>query len=410
MKISKILPLLGLIGATLAAPASAWAQAPTVPSNPNQPGVTTGAVQIDLPPPPRIRPGEPITLLVYPLQRLDAGEGTAQGGESAVLAAARDAEELRDFATAAVKAGFLSTPAYSLVSYHRRSPLVRRALSTQLISGDDLETLDGSAPSIDLAKARTVAQRLQLQTILVGSYEVTPNPERRTAAATLQAQIVDSVTGATLRSAAVTGAASGNDTVTMHQIERAAIQDAVTKLLPSLGIELVAAPTDPAPPQARSRRATPAQKASAAAAKAARESAKAMEAARKAARTAGGQSSNSPAAAPRTGATAAAAARPAGAAAPASPGAAAASGTVKVELDAQPAEAPAATPSGRNFLVNPSRDSARGVSDPATGAPVPYGYAMQNMKESAVERDRSSLRVPPWVGLASFLIGVSFLL
>lgn len=391
----------------------AAAQAPTVPGNPGQPGGSTAA-RVELPPPPAIRPGEPITLLVFPLQAVAADEAPAAPpagvGAQADVSRKRAAAEVQDFATAAVKAGFLATPAYSVVSFHSRSPLIQRYRAAQLLSDDDLAGLDG-ASAINLDRARLLAQRLQIQAVLTGGYDITSNPRNRTAEVGLQAQIVDSVTGQTLRAAAVSGAASGAEGVPQILVERRAIEDAASKLLPNLGIALVAAPAAASVPAARGRRSGSADKAAAAAAKAAREAAKTMEAARKAAAAGDQRSSNQPVETPgRAAAAPGSVTASGGKSRPAGTGSTASSSTTTRQLDAQPAAAPAPSNQGSLFLNDPRGGSARATADAATGAPVPYGYAMQDMKQTPLERKRSNLRVPPWLGLAGFLTGISFLL
>ncbi|MGV3724415.1 MAG: hypothetical protein ACO1SX_26275, partial [Actinomycetota bacterium] len=45
----------------------------------------------------------------------------------------------------------------------------------------------------------------------------------------------------------------------------------------------------------------------------------------------------------------------------------------------------------------------------SAGQPVPYGYALGENTSALPQRDRKGLRVPPWLGVAGFLYGLSFL-
>ena len=41
---------------------------------------------------------------------------------------------------------------------------------------------------------------------------------------------------------------------------------------------------------------------------------------------------------------------------------------------------------------------------------MPYGYALGDVKTVLPPRSRSGFKVPPWLGVAGFLAGISFLL
>ncbi|HEU4752651.1 MAG TPA: hypothetical protein VFU47_06035, partial [Armatimonadota bacterium] len=257
--------LLGLSGAALFLPVAVHAQArpaprPAAPApGPAAPAPRTGVgPQGSFNPPPPIRPGMPVSVLVFPFGY--AGEeaappaaaapqpapGTPAGAEASQLTPAQ--QETAAYLTAAVKAGFLSTPAYSVVTYHPLSSLVQRALKDEILRPADTAGLvSGATGSVDPAKARQVAYRLGLQTILVGSLDLKEDPKTNTAEVTAEAQLIDSTTGTVLRSAAVSGAATGAEGVPPVAVRERAAQEAAQKILPAMGIELVT-PAPPAPP------------------------------------------------------------------------------------------------------------------------------------------------------------------
>jgi hypothetical protein len=396
-------------------------------------------------PPPPIRPGAPISVLVFPFSY--AGEPAmapagAPAGTPDPVAQIR--QDTAASVTAAVKAGFLSTPAYSVITYHpTQSSLIQRARRDEILTAADVAGVTAAdTGAVDPAKARNLAYKLGLQSVLIGTFDMTTDPMANTVEITTNAELIDSTTGQRLRTAAVSGAAQGAEGVPPVVVRERAAQEAAQKLFPAMGIELVTPPPPPPPAEksrSRSRRSPrrapakkddsareqekaqrearaseeaarkaedkarreaqataregeerareEARKAAEAAAKAEREQARAAEKARRdAERQAARQSKAAPRPAP---ASQVASAQPA----PAQPTPAQPATVQPEAAAAQPAAAP---------------NTVKGVADPS-GNPVPYGYAVDARKDIP-ERDRRNLRVPAWLGVAAFLAGISFLL
>lgn len=434
--------LAAFAGAALAVPCAGPVQAQAggaqPPATPPSPGSPSATQQGTFNAPPPMRPGEPVSVLVFPFgfdepAAAPAAEPPAEGAPAAQPKLSQAQQDLVTYITAAVKAGFLSTPAYSVVSYtygpdyQPTSSLVRRARDGDVLRAEHVADLVNRASgAVDTDKAKTIAYRLGLQTFLTGTIDVKTDAKTNTVEVTVQSQLVDSTTGQTLRSAAVSGAAAGAEGVPLIAIQERAALDAAQKSLPALGIELVI-PQPPAPASTKSRsrsrtapRAAPkserrssaddgAERSARDEQRRARQEAEAAEASRReqarAAEKVRREEERAAEKARKDADKKSRAARSADARAkapreenPETPR------TAAVE-DSQPATpAPAA--------VQPATaappGSVKGTANEA-GMPVPYGWAMSE-KRSLTPRNRSSLRVPPWLGVAGFLAGISFLL
>ncbi len=403
-------------------------------------------------PPPPIRAGQPISVLVFPFGLAGGMEAAAPPpGEAAPVApgeavepGAADAasgsqltpeqQELVNQLTAAVKAGFLSTPAYSVATYHPQSSLVLRARKDEILRPEHLEGLVSPTGAVDAERARAIAYRLGMQTILVGTVDVQAEPMANAVELTVDAQLLDSTTGKALKTAAVGGSAKGVEGVPMTAVQERAAMEAAQRMLPALGIQLVLPKSGNAQQNERSNASAgkPTQERRAAARAAAKAEREAAEKARAAARTAERERKKQEAAAEKARKESEKKARqkPTSARREEPEPAVVASAPEKPKLLAQntpaPAQpvpapaaptapatgtAPAAPEEGPTVMpMGTGTGTVQGVADPQ-GRPVPYGYATNDRQESALpRRQRSGLRVPPWLGLVGFLAGVGFLL
>jgi hypothetical protein len=381
----------------------------------------------------------------------------AEGAASpSVLAApvsklTQDQQELLNYATAAVKAGFLSSPLYAVVTYHPQSSLVQRAVNQEVLRKEQLlNVISTTTGATNMDRARLITEHLSMQTMLVGTVDVKSDVKANSTEVTLQAQLVHSVTGEVLRTAAAAGAAQGAEGVPMLMVEQRAALDAAQKILPAMGIELVRLPAPPAetapagkgkavkgsktkkvpapvpspantpappaggtPPAAPAipsdrapgtdERDAPAAAAPAVPAVSAKVNREAEKQAREAARLARRQAEVDRKAAEKAAEEARKAER-----------AAAKTRTAKatnVMADQQPETAPEGqvAPAARS-TAGVTVPSAQGTSSFETGLPVPYGYAVGESKEIVAPRTKNGLKVPAWLGVAGFLTGIMFLL
>ena len=384
---------------------------------PSAPGTRPGqggAFQVPLP----IRPGQPVSVLVFPFgfppaepaaETPPAAEGEAPVAPPADAAPAGLTTAQREVAaqlTAAVKAGFLSTPAYAVATYHSQSSLVQRAKSDEILTTPQLANLIAPATgAIDLDKARNVAYRLSMQTFLIGTIELKTDAKANSAEITLQTQLIDSSTGEVLRSAAVAGAAAGAEGVPATIVRERAALDAAMKLLPAMGIELVVAAATPAAAPAAGKGSKPKAVKPAKAPKPKKAEKKKEEKTqeRRAPESDGGKTASSTTRREKSEA-----------------GSNSRRGNRKDELTAsaapevlaQAAPAAPATPPpavADPELTTPITASVKGTAN-VSGQPVPYGYALGDVKTVLPPRSRSGFKVPPWLGVAGFLAGISFLL
>lgn len=425
----------GVAGAVLVTPGVGRAQGVFGQPSTAQPGAASpggGAVQAQgsFKAPPAIRPGQAISVLVFPFGYLGA-EGEAPAADAAAPAVAppdggadpasgggltQAQSHLAAYLTASVKAGFLASPYFSVASFHPTSALVQRAQKDDVVKPEHLADLIAPATgSPDLNKARTLTYRLGMQALLAGSVDVKSDAKANTAEVTLETQLIDSTTGEVIRSAAVSGAAAGAEGVPLSLVEERAALDAAQKVLPAMGIELVAL-QGAAPDAPKTRAVKRGVKKSDADKKAASEAKKAADAAKKAeaaAQRAQKDAAEKAARAAREQEREAAKAQKEAAKKPKTEKASAA--PIKVQQDdaAQAPAAPAAPAGGPATVPAVAPAASVTTSVPATanaaGQPVPYGYAIGESSSALPQRDRKGLRVPPWLGVAGFLYGLSFL-
>lgn len=371
--------------------------------------------------PAQIRPGQAISVLVFPFGFLGAEAGAAaapaagappadNGAAPATGGLTQEQQHVASYLTAAVKAGFLSSPFYSVASYHPNSSLIQRAQKDEILRPEHVQNLLTPATGgPDLERARTVTYRLGMQGMLVGTIDLKTDAKANTSEVTLETQLINSTTGEVIRSAAVSGAAAGAAGVPVEVVEERAAQDAAMKVLPALGIQLVALPSDGAAP---AKGASKAQKSTGSsdkdAKKAAADAKKAEEAAKrqakedseKAERVARDQAK----AAEKAKRDAAKKSKPEKSAAASVPAVA-----PKIQQDAPAAPAPAGTPAPAEVAPEGVVSNTVPGTSNSAGQPVPYGYALGDTRGALPQRDRGGLKVPAWMGVAAFLYGLTFL-
>jgi len=310
-------------------------------------------------PPPPIVPGRPLTVLVFP-----AGYAELAGADAtatAVEATGPSIEQRRqaEMFLNNIKWGLGSSGRYYLYSYSDQASMVQRARRDGIIGDNQTRGLiDPTNGLVEANQAREVSQRLGLQTVLIATIEeLQLNDAEHRANATVSARLITSVSGETLYSAAVTGSGVGGEGVPMSLVAEAAMRDAAVRLLPELGVQLLpaAAPAE----QGRGGRQQP-------------------------------RSEETP--------SRSVAAPPAADPGLPPPAASSASPTPAGDEGAPPRTGP--------VQIQNSGDYARLQQPPLAGNA--YGSA-----DSAAPRRqgrRSGLRVPPWLGVAGFLTGLSFVL
>lgn len=399
----------GLTGALLLVPGLAQAQTPGVdtPVAPTPGGGRSAGPAGSFQPPAPIRPGAPISVLVFPFglpedAASDMAPPPAEPGAAAEPPAGLSSaqQDALGYLTAQVKAGLLSSPYYTVATYHPQSSLIQRGRRDDILRPEHVTDLISPATgAVNADKARTVAHRLGMQAVMLGTVETKEDPKTNTVELTLETQIVDSTTGQVLRSAAVTGAAAGAEGVPIIAVRERAAQDAAQKALPALGIQLVPLPTTEAP--AKNGKKTEAQK------KAERDARKAERLEKEQAAKAEKERKRQEEKARREAEKAQRARRDAeqrGAASRVAGTRVASNGTVRL-AQAQPATPPAAE--APETVTAPN--TVPGYTN-ATGQPVPYGYAIGEATEAVPEERKNKLRIPSWLGLAGFLTALSILL
>jgi hypothetical protein len=410
-----------------------------VPTAPGGSSGITAAPAGSYTPPPPIRPGHPISVLVFPFgfAGADAEAGTGAtgagapgdmagaGGEApAMPAPGLTAEQIlvAGHLTASVKAGLLASPFFAVATYHPQSALVQRARKDDILRPEQLTDVISATGAVNLDKAKVIAHRLSLQTLLVGTIELKEDAKANSVEVTLETQLINSTTGQVLRAAAVSGAAAGAEGVPMETVEERAAIDAAMKALPALGVQLTPLPgageaKQPEPKPGgkgapRGKMTAEERKAAREAKKAAEEAKKQAEAERRAAEKArkeaerkareeknrnpdGGGARIEPLRTPVAGAT------PPPAVAPRSPRAAA--------VGRRPGDqADQGQPGAGEMPPPPAPGSVPAYTNQA-GQPVPYGYALGEAPTALPARKKGGLRVPPWLGVAGFMAGLSFL-
>ncbi len=406
-------------GMTIGLACHAVAQGATTPGSGGSAATTPGGAQrtstvaSNYEAPPPIRAGQPISVLFFPFGfGGEVAAGSKLGGEPL---------ELVSHVSAAVKAGLLSSPSFSVATFSPSSALVQKGQKDNFIGPDHLRDLVSSGTGqVDAQKARTLAHRLGIQAVMIGNVEVTKSGAN-TVEVTLDGQLLESTTGAVIRQAAVNGAATGAADVNPVAIQSAAVNDAAHKLLAAFGLELVrpavpAAKAAPAPKKkadTNDRREQDRIKRDSE--RAAREIARKTEESEQQQRSAVRKAEE--AEKKRRDAAARMASKTASADAP-KPARVEAPRTVAVPTETPKVAVAPVTPAEKDEVVAVVQEATRsaaprsgafkGVANSA-GQPVPYGYALGSDKELP-KRDRSGIRVPAWLGVAAFVTGFSFLL
>lgn len=466
------------------APGTPMPSMPATGTEPRPGGAPLGAFQ----PPPLIRPGQPLSVLVFPFSfgppegeaapaPAPAAPGAAQpvppGAEPAqpaevtppqpvppdagtAMGSHLTAEQIETagYLTAAVKAGFLSTPAYLVATYHPQSSLIQRARKDDILKPEHVTGLVSPDGVVNLEKARAVAYRLGMQALLVGNLDLKRDPQTNAVEITVQTQLINSTTGEVLRSAAVSGAAVGAEGVPVVAIQERAALDAAQKVLPAMGIQLVpktsgssaksekgrnssrgsqyrnekrpeprrssASFTDEEKQQAKEEarlaeeRARQARLETERAHKAQREAERDADRARRDAERTNRNRKDGDALPPRPALPAdpsLAPAVPLAPAAPVPPAAPPAQPGAEPAAPAAPAPpavgAPAAVPAPDAVaLPAGSPGTVRGVAG-VDGRPIPYGYAQA---DKGLPKKGFRLRLPPWFGVSTILGGLTFFL
>jgi len=307
-------------------------------------------------------------------------------------------QEVDTFLTAAVKAGFLSTPSYSVATFHPLSALVQRAKADEILTANMLSgVVTAETGAVDQDRAKNVTYRLGMQTFLIGTVELKQDMKAHSAEITLQTELLDSTTGEVLRSAAVAGAAAGAEGVPMSVVRERAAMDAAAKVLPAMGIELVAAAA-PSAPAAKGKGAKAPKKAEPKKADAKKAEPKKEEPKKTRDNTE-----------PATKSARSQPERVARATEP-QPLETPAPGEISAQAaETKPPAQPTPTPVPEPGFSTPITAPVKGAANQA-GQPVPFGYALGEVKSVLPPRNRSGLKVPPWLGVAGFLAGISFLL
>ncbi|MBI3909841.1 MAG: hypothetical protein HY320_02795 [Armatimonadetes bacterium] len=219
--------------AVLAGGAPVQAQAEPQPEQPVRgdsgvppPGTEAEAeapVQRSFQPPPPIRSGEPISVLVFP----------------AVNAAKTDGQDLADYLLREVKSGIVFSNRFTVVTYSRQSSLVRRALQSRILTEEELDELkDPSTGEIDVNQARTIATRLGIQSVLLVSIdEVQVNPQDSSTSITATVQLLASETGNPIYQIAVTGKATPTTGQTPVEVMERAAADVARQVHAEMGVQ-----------------------------------------------------------------------------------------------------------------------------------------------------------------------------
>jgi hypothetical protein len=393
----------------ISARAQGNAGSPVVAPNANSSGSARPGTQGGFQPPSPIRPGQPVSVLVFPFGSPAAeapaeapmpADATAPPPETPAAAPAGRSsaeKEVDDTLTAAVKAGFLSTAAYAVATYHPLSSLVQRAKADEILTANMLTGIVATdTGAVDLDRAKNVTYRLGMQTFLLGTVELKQDAKAMSAEVTLQTQLIDSTTGEVLRSAAVSGAAAGAEGVPMSVVRERAALDAAAKVLPAMGIELVATAAPAAAPAAKGK-SRPAKAAKKAEPKKEPRKPEPKKEEPKKSREKDDSSPKTASSRPERVARNVETPAPAEVTAQAAP--------EPSKTQAQPPTPPPADPGFSTPITSPVKGAAN-----QAGQPVPYGYALGEVKSALPPRSRSGLKVPPWLGVAGFLAGISFLL
>ncbi len=213
-----------LLAAGLSSDAHAQEQPPAQPPEMQPPAQPVQpAVSPALPLPPPIRAGQPISTLVFSF------ENAAMNQELGAAAARAALLEM--------KAGLIFSRQYHIVTFWTRLPLYVKAVSDDYIRADVLTRLASSEPGESLAAARQLGRVMRFQAVMVGSVEeVTVDRMANSATATITVNLINTVTGEAIRTAGVSGQASGTAEDDERELAAMAARDAAAKALAEFGI------------------------------------------------------------------------------------------------------------------------------------------------------------------------------
>lgn len=172
------------------------------------------------------------TVMVYPFEN-----NTPSGGRA-----------LGEALASAVQRGMEASRVYGTTMYSPDSVLVRRArdenstVMTPAMAG----VIDPIKGTVDQARAMQIAQRTGMQALLLGSIEeYTYDKAANKVSLVATAQILDAKTGEPLRTAGVTGTATGAAGADESTVAQAAATDVASRILNGLSV--------PQPPVAQTR-------------------------------------------------------------------------------------------------------------------------------------------------------------
>jgi hypothetical protein len=237
-----------LLGACLTAPA-ARAQNQAPPPPPRAPGAAPGGAVVPAPGGAAgtgtattrgaAQPTQPVplpgikTVMVFPFENNTTTGGRALG------------EALAD----AVQSGMEASRIYGTVKYsgdrdRPESLLVQRALAEQsgVLTDAIKNVIDPVKGTVDQARAMQIAQRTGMEAILLGSIEeYTYDKAANKVTMVATAQILNAFTGEPLKTAGVTGTATGTPSMDESAVAQQAATDVASRVLNGLAV--------PPPPQ-----------------------------------------------------------------------------------------------------------------------------------------------------------------
>jgi hypothetical protein len=170
------------------------------------------------------------TVMVFPFENNTASGGRALG------------EALAD----AVQRGMDASRVYATAKFNPDSLLVQRAAAEQSgVLTDALKNvIDPIKGTVDQARAMQIAQRTGMQALMLGSIEeYTYDKAANKVSLVATAQILDAFTGEPLRTAGVTGTATGAAGADESTVAQAAATDVAGRILNGLSV-----PPPPPPP------------------------------------------------------------------------------------------------------------------------------------------------------------------
>jgi len=202
------------------------------PAQPVAPGTVTAPVVpagiLTLPGPPPIRRGQPISVLAFAFANLNTNAMTQALGDRAA-----------DRAFIRIKGGMIFSQQYNLATFSPRSGLIHKAEIDGILDATTLlnRLYDPATHELVVPQARQLAQQLRIQAVLIGTLEsVEVNRSANSANVTITAQLLDSMSGAPIKSAAVSGTATGAEDDSALDIVLMAAEDAGNRALAEFGI------------------------------------------------------------------------------------------------------------------------------------------------------------------------------